>query len=127
MLVELRPEHFDAALRLYRDAGVCFPLISAVLQGKQRGQVFLNESPSEFAVAITNFGFMLVVGNSRDKAVDEAIGQLICDPLGLRVKYLLWYDPPITWQSRLDALGTETARRRNRIRFEFHKSRATWL
>src|SRR4029079_8377305 len=121
-IIELRPEHFDVALPLYREAGVCFPLISAVLQRKQRGQVFLNEdeSPPAFAVTITNFGFMLVVGNYQGKTVDEAIGHLITQPVGLRAKYLLWYDPPITWQNRLDALGTETARRRNRIRFEFH-------
>ncbi|MDQ3803234.1 MAG: GNAT family N-acetyltransferase [Acidobacteriota bacterium] len=127
MTTELKPEEFSRVLPLYRAAGACFPLVSAVLQGRQRGQVFADrrEGPGA-AFAVTGFGFALLVGGG-DEQFDAGLARLLAAGGALRPAYLLWYSPPARWQARLDAAGAEVVRRRGRIRYEFREERAGWL
>ena len=128
MIVELDPAEFASALPLYRAGGGPFPLVSAVLQGGQRGQVFADRRGTPgAALVVTNFGFALFVGDERDEDFDAALARLLATADALKPKYLLWYAPPEKWQARLDAAGTEVARRRGRIRYEFRDERAAWL
>lgn len=113
MIVELESQDFPEVLPLYRSSGLRFPLISAVIQQQQRGQIFADQknNPSS-SVVINNFGFMCLVG------VDHCPGlnQLFATSDTIKPSYLLWYAPPQNWQEKLDAAG---ARRRERIRYEF--------
>ena len=129
MIIELEQDSFAAALPLYRAAGGVFPLISAVLQGAQRGQVFADrrEAPRA-AFVINDFGFALFVGDELDARFDEGLARLLAGSGALGAKYLLWYAPPEVWRARLDAAGAEVAKRRGRIRYRFDEARAAdWL
>ncbi|PYS84874.1 MAG: hypothetical protein DMF67_03090 [Acidobacteria bacterium] len=128
MIVELKPAEFPRALPLYREAGVCFPLISAVIRQRQRGQVFADgrDEPGN-AVVVTDFGFMLLLGAEPGETFDEGFARLLAAGGEIKPSYLLWYSPPAGWQRRLDALGPDAARRRERVRFRFNEERAGWL
>lgn len=128
MTVELQPDEFARVLPLYREAGVCFPLISAVIQGGQRGQVFADrrELPSS-ALVVTDFGFMFLAGAEQNAPFDASLSRLFANGDALKPSYLMWYSPPAGWQRRLDEFGSEVVRRRERVRFEFREERAGWL
>ncbi|HYH84637.1 MAG TPA: GNAT family N-acetyltransferase [Pyrinomonadaceae bacterium] len=128
MSVELKSDEFARVLPLYRAAGACFPIISAVIQRRQRGQVFADrrESPAS-AFVVTNFGFALYLGDEGKVEFDEGLARLLAAGDAFRPSYLLWYAPPALWQAGLDALGSDLVRRRERVRFEFREERAAWL
>jgi GNAT superfamily N-acetyltransferase len=113
---------------LYRAAQKHFPLISAVIQNRQRGQVFCDfrEKPRS-ALVVTNFGFTLLVGAEQNKLFDAGLAHLFETEEMLKPGYLLWYSPPPRWQKALDTLVPDVVRRRERVRFEFHKESALWL
>ena len=111
MIVELESQDFPNVLPLY--SGLCFPLISAVIQRQQRGQIFADQKKNpRSSVVINNFGFMCLLGVEDDPEWT----QLFATNDKIRPSYLLWYAPPPIWQNKLDTAG---ARRRERIRFEF--------
>lgn len=126
MLIELRPDEVVRARPLYQSTGACFPLISAVLHGLQRGQVLVDfrEEPQSAAV-VTHFGFTLVVG-SGGRAFDDGLSAVLSTEEVLEPSYLLWYRPPPAWRARLDA-HPEGVRRRERARHHFSADRAAWL
>jgi RimJ/RimL family protein N-acetyltransferase len=112
MIVELESQDFQEVLPLYRSSGLCFPLISAVIQRQQRGQIFADQKTNpRSSVVINNFGFMCSLG-----VEDESLMQMFAGSGQIKPKYLLWYAPPDTWQKKLDAAGV---RRRERVRYEF--------
>jgi RimJ/RimL family protein N-acetyltransferase len=112
MIVELDPPDFPEVLPLYRSSGLFFPLISAVIQQQQRGQIFADTKKNpRSSVVLNDFGFMCLLG-----VEDESLLQLFATKDTIKPSYLLWYAPPPSWQERLDSAG---ARRRERIRFEF--------
>jgi GNAT superfamily N-acetyltransferase len=125
-VIGLRPEEFSAAFPLYRAAGLTFPLISAVLQGVQRGQVLADRRESPHAAAIvTRFGFTFVAGEA-DSAFDGGLAQVLASADVLEPSRVLWYAPPESWRARLDAVP-DGVRRRERARLQFSEERATWL
>ena len=128
MIAELRPIEFNRVLPLYRATGMSFPLISAVIQQKQRGQVFADERDRPgSALVVTDFGFMFWVGAEQNELLDEGLSQAFRSRDAFSPSYLLWYSPPAGWQRELDAVGPERVKRRERVRFEFHAERAGWL
>jgi RimJ/RimL family protein N-acetyltransferase len=128
MAVELQPDEFARVLPLYRESGASFPLISAVIQGGQRGQVFADarELPSA-ALVVTDFGFTFLAGAGQNEPFDDALSRLFASGGALRPSYLMWYATPAGWRRRLDAFGGDAVRRRERVRFEFREERAGWL
>jgi len=125
---ELEPERFPTVIPLYRAAQICFPLIFAVLEQRQRGQVFVdNPNYPESALVVTDFGFMNYIGGKRDNDFDAGLARLFAAGGALRPSYLLWYSPPAQWQKRLDALGPDSVRRRERTRFAFQQNRTDCL
>lgn len=121
MMVELAAKDFGKVLPLYHQAGSRFPLISAVLENRQRGQVFADQKhdPAS-ALVVNNFGFMFYVGQETNAEFDDALTALFENAGGIKPSYLLWYSPPENWQQRLDQLE---ARKRERVRFEFRGDR----
>ena len=71
MIIELELDSFPRVLPLYRAMGIGYPLILAVIEKKQRGQVFVDnrENPSS-AVVITKFGFMSFLGMEQNEVFD---------------------------------------------------------
>ena len=128
MIIELELDSFPSVLPLYRVTGICFPLILAVIQKKQRGQVFADrqENPDS-AVVITNLGFMSFLGMEQNKVFNAGLTELLASRDVTRPTYLLWYSPPTYWQERLDVLVPDSARRRERMRLEFCEERADFL
>ena len=128
MIIELESDSFPSVLPLYREMGICFPLILAVIQKKQRGQVFVDkqENPSS-AIVITNFGFMSFFGMEQNEVFNFGLAELFASRDAIRPTYLLWYSPPTYWQERLNVLVPSSARRRERVRFEFREDRADFL
>lgn len=127
-IVELQPEEFARVLPLYREARKPFPLISAVIQNKQRGQVFADERESPHsALVVTDFGFMFLAGAAQEGAFNEELSRLFATGNAFKPSYLLWYSPPAYWQKKLDSATPGPIRRRERMRFEFHAEGASWL
>jgi RimJ/RimL family protein N-acetyltransferase len=125
-MVELQPDDFERVLTLYRSAGITFPLISTVIQNKQRGQVFADDRENPRAgMIVTNFGFMFLTGEESESFDDELV-RLFAAGGKFRPSYLLWYSPSEGWQRRLDAIP-DLARRRERVRLDFHSDQAGWL
>jgi RimJ/RimL family protein N-acetyltransferase len=125
-MVELQANEFQCVLPLYRAAGARFPLISVVIQNKQRGQVFADdrESPRS-AIVVTNFGFTFFAGEEK-KSSDAELAGLFATGGAFKPSYLLWYSPTANWQRKLDAIP-DLARRRERVRLEFRADSAGWL
>lgn len=128
MIVALNEGEFPRVLPLYREVGGTFPLISAVIQKLQRGQVFVDERQSpRSALVVTDFGFTMFVGAEDNELLDAGLTDLFSRKNQLRPSYLLWYSPPIGWQKKLHALGPDLVRERERVRFEFRPDQADWL
>ena len=127
MLVELEDHKFSKVLARYRGRGRVFPLILAVLEGSQRGQVFVSgESDSGAAFVVNNFGFScLIESDEVDERFERGLTELLAARDPVRSSYLLWYEPPSRWQTKLDLY--ETVKRRERVRFEFRKEHANYL
>jgi len=123
MLVELGEQEFPKVLARYRAGGKLFPLILAVLEGSQRGQVFVSDK-SEAAFVVGNFGFSCLI-EADDAEFDRGLTELLADGGPVRSSYLLWYEPPPRWQTKLDA--SESVKRRERVRFEFRKESVPYL
>lgn len=125
-IVALEREQFGTVIPLYQQYGKPFPLISAVINDKQRGQVFADEpTHPQSALIVTNFGFTLLVGTpnaSFNRSL--ALGFSTADQL--KPSYLLWYSPPAAWQRHLDTQPT-LVRRRERVRFKFPVQDVSWL
>ncbi len=113
--VELESSEFPDVLSLYRSGPLRFPLISAVIENRQRGQVFVDGN-AKSALVLNNFGFMYLIAAEVNRAFDKALVELFTSAKKIKPSYLLWYSPPEFWQQRLDAAG---ARRRERIRYQF--------
>jgi len=119
MIAELQPTEFNRVLSLYHMTAMSFPLISAVIQQKQRGQVFANERDRPAAaLVVTNFGFMFWIGAEQNELFDEGLRQIFSSGDALKPSYLLWYSPPAAWQTKLDGMGSDSVRRRERVRLE---------
>lgn len=113
-------------LPLYRSAGMTFPLISAVIQNKQRGQVFADDRENpRAAIVVTNFGFMFLTGEESE-SFDDELATLFATSGKFKPSYLLWYSPPEGWQRRLDSIP-DLGSRRERVRLDFHPDQAGWL
>lgn len=120
MITELRPSNFELVLPLYRTSGMSFPLISAVIQQKQRGQIFADERERPgSALIVTDFGFVVLVGAKENHAFDKELLQAFGSGNAFKPSYLLWYSPPGRWQTKLDAASPESVRKRERVRLEF--------
>lgn len=115
MNIELAPEEFAGVLPLYHATDLRFPLISAVLERRQRGQVFGDQRS---ALVVNNFGFMFYTGETNEE-FDTSLRGLFDTASGIKPSYLLWYSPPAKWQQYLNERG---ARLRERVRFEFRAS-----
>jgi RimJ/RimL family protein N-acetyltransferase len=119
-MTELRPEQFASVLSLYQQSGRCFPLISAVLQQKQRGQVFVDrQARPRSALVITNFGFALFLGDPDNDDFNGSIEGILSQSDIIRPSYLLWYDPPSAWSEKFSCFEPEIVKRRERIRFQY--------
>lgn len=127
-MVELQPEDFGRVLSLYREGGKSFPLISAVIQNIQRGQIFTNKLDSpRCALVVTDFGFTFLAGTDEEGTFNEDLLQLFETRKALKPSYLLWYSPPVFWQAQLASARPDLVRRRERMRFGFHSERVGWL
>ena len=125
--VQLEQSEFGGVLPLYRAAGACFPLISAVIHNGQRGQVFADDRQRPTSsVVVTHFGFMLFLGVEENDPFNSGLAGLFATG-GFKPSYLLWYSPPANWQRRLEAVGHDLVRRRERVRLEFEPEHAGWL
>src|SRR5262245_57050250 len=112
MITELESGSFTDVLPLYHSTVHRFPLISVVLEGKQRGQVFVdNRATPRAAFLVTDFGFTYLFEARQHDEFDAALSRLLERPGALKPSYLLWYEPPQRWQSRLDSLGNENVKR----------------
>lgn len=125
-MVELQPDDFISVLPLYRSAGMTFPLISAVVQNKQRGQVFCDDRENpRAAMIVTNFGFMYLTGEGSG-LFDNELARLFAASGRFKPSYLLWYAPSESWQRRLESIP-DLSRRRERVRLDFDPDQAGWL
>ena len=128
MIAALEPKDYASILPLYQDLESVFPLIGAVIQNQQRGQVFVDQpgSPAS-AVVITGFGFMSFLGTDQNEDFNSGLASLLADTTRIKPAYLLWYAPPAAWRQRLDALLPEPVRCRERARFEFRAELADFI
>lgn len=127
MLAQLLPDKFSELIPMYHDTGGVYPLILAVLEGSQRGQVFVSDDCPQAAFVINNFGFARLVGIG-DDAFDHELAELLAGrESALGCSYLLWYDPPARWRKKLNRFVGDAIKRRERVRFEFRSERARYV
>lgn len=124
MMRELARDRFGEVATLWREAGGTFPIVAAVLEGSQNGQVFVSDAAPDAAFMVSDVGFVALVERAPSGAMDAALATLLGDGTAIRPSYLLWYDPPARWQARLDGEGV---RRRERLRFGFNPASALYL
>jgi RimJ/RimL family protein N-acetyltransferase len=123
VLEELPPERFGELIPLYEEVGGMFPIIRAVLEGGQRGQVFASADRG-CAFIVNGFGFARLL--ERDGgAHDDQLLAMLSAPGPIRPSYILWYDPPARWQERLRTF--ENIRVRERLRYDFRLQRAAYV
>jgi RimJ/RimL family protein N-acetyltransferase len=104
--------------------GRAFPLIRAVLEGSQPGQVFTEGVPgSPRAFVITRFGFAQWLGDEDGGELDRTVQGLLRGEDSRLARYWLWYAPPPGWQRRLDAVAAGRVRRRERCRLALRDPR----
>jgi RimJ/RimL family protein N-acetyltransferase len=120
MLEPLPPSRYSELLPLNGTGETAFPIVAAVLEGRQRGQVLGAADGAGPALVVNHFGFMRLLEEQPDPAFDAGLTQLFAEPAQLPSRYLLWYDPPGRWQERLDRIG-DRVRRRERMRFAFSR------
>ena len=115
----------DRLFELYEQGGKLFPLIHAVLSGRQPGRVYVDDAANPTAAWVqTRFLFCTLLG-AENKDFDAwlterfVVGDLDGD-------YHLWYAPPKRWAERLQTLG-EDVRVRPRTRFRFDLAKAAYL
>src|SRR5947207_1565409 len=125
-IVELRGDELGAALPLYRAAGMTFPLISAVLQSVQRGQVLADRRESPRAAAVVGRSGFTFLAGAGDAAFDGALADVLATGDVLEPSRLLWYAPPDAWRARLDT-APDGVRRRERLRLDWADEDARWL
>lgn len=118
-MLELSSSQFGSVLPLYRSAGVCFPLIHAVICGHQRGQVFVNEiTKPTVAIVANSFGFVLYLGDEDAAESSQWLASALDRGGMFNASYLLWYAPPPTLASKLGQ-QPKLVRCRERIRLIF--------
>ena len=126
-MIELNSEHFSTVLPLYRETGRCFPLISAVIQNLQQGQIFADSAVSPTsALVFSKFGFMQIIGKQDNYNFNDSLVFAFQNSNQIPLQYVMWYDPPLFWQQKLEQLPPDVVKIRGRIRFEFHPERAAW-
>jgi len=119
-MIELHAKEFPRVLPLYLRSGQCFPLISAVLQQKQPGQVFVDALEDvRSALVVTHFGFTLFLGNPSNESFNAALQNALSRTGIVQPSYLLWYAPPREWSDIFGHLPDGTSRSRERIRYRF--------
>lgn len=124
ILTELPPEDFRSVLPLYRAADNRFPLISAVIQNRQRGQVFVDDlSGPHSAAVVSDFGFAMLLGDPHNDAFRTLLLKLMRESSALKPKHVRWYNPPPRLQKDLLSLHGAGVRPRTRVRLE-HRSDA---
>lgn len=105
---------------LYSKAALCFPLILAVIQGRQRGLAFADRPDKpDAAVVISSAGFTCFL-DSDDRQFsefDHEFMELLRRPSEGVPSYLLWYSPPLRWREWLDRQATVRCRERVRLTF----------
>lgn len=124
MLEELPPERFGDLIPLHEEAGGTYPMILAVLEGSQRGQVFA--APDRTAAFVVNgFGFARLIERGDGGPHDNQLAAFLAQAGPIRPSYILWYDPPPRWQARLESF--KNMRVRERLRYDFRPERATYV
>ena len=125
VLEALPSGRFGEILPLAEEAGGNFPIIGAVLEGAQPGQVFADQE-LKTAFVVNRFGFARLLEADGRGEHDAEVAALLTASGPVLPSYILWYDPPARWQARLDASG-EKVRRRERLRFAFREEQAPFL
>jgi len=105
---------------LFEQSEIGFPLIRAVIELQQQGELYADDEQSPSVCMIfTRFGFAFLFGDENNRTFNHSIARLIFQDSQLTPSYLLWYKPPLVWQEKLDALPQRLIRKRQRIRFAF--------
>lgn len=127
-MVQLQQDDYGNVLPLYQAEGGCFPLILSVIQQKQNGWIFVDDAKKpSFALILTKFGFVYLVGAKADDDFDDAVVHFLEIPKDHLPSYLLWYSPSLRWQKKLNKLPASLIRYRERIRFQFDRHNADYL
>lgn len=122
MILELDKGNFQEILQIYLRKDTIFPLILAVIQGKQSGWIFVDDPDHPaYAIIITKFGFMQFVDLENGDNFGKDIIEFLASPNTVIPNYLLWYAPPYQAQKLLDRVMPEFVQRRKRTRFIFNK------
>jgi GNAT superfamily N-acetyltransferase len=122
-MARLPVDGHPAVLPLYQRSGLCFPLIRAVIEGLQRGWVWVDDpsSPAS-AFVVTGFGFACFLGAHDNGAFNALLREHLHQDGEETPRYLLWYAPPIDWRTWLDGRPEGAVRRRERVRLRLGQS-----
>lgn len=123
-MIELEPAIHHRVLPLYSCAALDFPLIRAVIQGRQSGSVFVDDDESPGMALVANrFGFTYAFARAHDDESTRGLMDWLFEASPLKGRYLLWYAPPESCRRRMDALPDGIARQRTRVRFRLNPER----
>lgn len=118
MIDALSVEQFALPLARYEQWGRCFPLIHAVLLGRQAGCVYAAGADGGRAATYfvaNSAGFACVLPGPDEQLALEAVSAVLTSPPPDFPSYLLWYDPPPACRKMLDACPGVRVRERVRL------------
>lgn len=96
----LPPSKYNRALESYKNTGIHYPLIRAVLNCIQRGTIYSENiiNPSSF-FTFNDFGFAQLFGEPNSDFENELF-EYIYNNTEFPIKYLLWYNAGEDWLER---------------------------
>src|ERR1035437_9419911 len=117
----LTPNEYHAVLPLADQTGTQYPIIRAVLENRQDGQVLADHrtAPTS-AIVCHKFGFLTVLTGPDTSISAEKVIELLLHGQELTPQYRLWYDPGTRFMPLLQPhVEAGKARVRERIRYQF--------
>jgi len=114
----LLPEQFALPLDRFRQWGRCFPLMHAVLLGRQAGSVYAVGGDGDLAATyfvVNSAGFACTLTGADGQFAPAVMSALLVAPPPGFPGYLLWYDPPPVYRHALDDCPGVRLRERVRL------------
>lgn len=118
IIVMLSADQFAVPLARYEQWGRCFPLVHAVLLGRQGGSVYAVGGDGDRATTyfvVNRAGFACALPGADETLACMVVSQLLAAPPPGFPSYLLWYDPPSGCRPLLDACTGVRVRERVRL------------
>jgi len=120
-MYQLDSSKYAHVIPLADAAGVEFPIIRAVLENRQEGQVFADDDLNpRTAIVCHKFGFLTILNRHETILSSDEVLRILLHGKEISPQYRLWYDPGAAFIPLLKPyIDAGKVRIRERIRYRF--------